>query len=69
MQDNFYFFLIPVQTVVIILSELGFWKNKGFERIADLKTEVKEASKQLETSILRREFFRKEYYNENHTYT
>ncbi len=29
----------------------GIWKDKGFERIADLETEVKEARKQLETSI------------------
>ncbi len=34
----------------------GIWKDKGFERIADLETEVKEARKQLETSILGREF-------------
>ena len=34
----------------------GIWKNKGFEKINDLDTELKEARQQLGSSILARKF-------------
>ena len=33
----------------------GIWKDKGFEKIADLETEIKEARKILGNSILGKE--------------
>jgi len=32
----------------------GIWKNKGFEKIADLDAELKEIRRQLENSIFER---------------
>ncbi len=34
----------------------GIWKNKGFENIADLDTELKAVRREMEDSILRRKF-------------
>jgi hypothetical protein len=34
----------------------GIWSNKGFEKIADLEGELKEARKQLSDAILTRQF-------------
>jgi hypothetical protein len=34
----------------------GIWKDKGFEKIIDLDTELKEARQQLGNSILERKF-------------
>jgi hypothetical protein len=33
----------------------GIWGGKGFERIADLKSEIKETRKQLNDEILKRQ--------------
>jgi len=34
----------------------GIWSNKGFEKIADLEDELKEARKQLSEAILAKQF-------------
>lgn len=34
----------------------GIWKDKGFEKIVDLETELKDIRQQLGNSILAREF-------------
>lgn len=34
----------------------GIWSNKGFEKIADLEGELKEARKQLSGATLKRQF-------------
>lgn len=33
----------------------GIWKNKGFERIQDLESEVRNARKEISDTILKRE--------------
>ncbi|MDZ7360776.1 MAG: hypothetical protein ONB46_08635 [candidate division KSB1 bacterium] len=33
----------------------GIWRNKGFENIADLEAEIKQARKQLSSAILSRQ--------------
>ncbi|MDP8240950.1 MAG: DUF2281 domain-containing protein [Candidatus Hatepunaea meridiana] len=34
----------------------GIWKNKGFEKINDLDSELKDLRKEMNDSILKREF-------------
>ena len=38
------------------ISLKGIWKNKGFEKIADLETEIKNIRHELNDSILKRAF-------------
>ncbi|MDZ7341621.1 MAG: hypothetical protein ONB27_09735 [candidate division KSB1 bacterium] len=38
------------------ISLKGIWKNKGFEKIADLETEIKDIRRELDDSILKRAF-------------
>jgi len=36
------------------ISLRGIWKNKGFEKIADLETEIKNIHNELNSSILKK---------------
>jgi len=38
------------------ISLKGIWKNKGFEQIADLETEIKNIRRELDDSILKKAF-------------
>ncbi len=38
------------------ISLKGIWKNKGFEKISDLESELKSIRSKLSNSILKREF-------------
>ena len=38
------------------ISLKGIWKNKGFEKIADLETELKNIRRELDDSILKKAF-------------
>lgn len=38
------------------ISLKGIWKNKGFEKIIDLETEIKTARQNLADAILKRKF-------------